>query len=50
MKKNSLPLYCQKISVVVSTSNKKVVNLNSDCRLYSNLYIASQAKECDFDT
>ena len=42
-------MYCQKNSAVISTSKQKVVNLNSDCWLYSTLYIASQARECDLD-
>ena len=40
IKKNSLALYHQKSSVVISTSKQKVVNLSSDCRLNSNLCIA----------
>ena len=47
--KNSLALCCQKNSVVISVSEQKLVNLSSDCRLYSNLYIASQAREGDLD-
>ena len=49
IKKNGLALYHQKSSVVISTSKQKVVNLSSDCRLNSNLYIASQARECDLN-
>ena len=49
IKKYSLALYRQKNSVVISTSKQKVVNLSSDCRLYSNLYIASQARGYDLD-
>ena len=45
IKKNSLALYRQTNSVVISTSKQKVVNLSSDCRLYSKLCIASQARE-----
>ena len=33
----------------ISLSKQKVVHLNSDCRLYLNLYIASQARQCDLD-
>ena len=32
IKKNSLALYCQKNSVVISTSKQKVVNVSSDCQ------------------
>ena len=39
----------KKNSVVISTSKQKVVNLSSDCRVYSNLYIASQAREYDLN-
>ena len=42
-------MYFQKNSVVIPTSKQKIVNLNSDCRLYSNLYIASQARGCDLN-
>ena len=49
IKKNSLALYRQKNSVVISKSKQKVVYVSCYCRLYSNLYIASQARECDLD-
>ena len=39
----------KKNSVVISKTIPKVVNLTSDCRLYSKLYIASQAREGDLD-
>ena len=49
--KETLSLYCivQNNRVVISTSNQKVVNISSDFRLYSNLYMASQAREGNLD-
>ena len=45
IKKNNLPLYRQKNCVVTPKSKQKVATLTSDCRLFSNLYIASQSRE-----
>ena len=49
--KETLSLYCivQNNSVVISTSNQKVVNIRSDFCLYSNLYMAYQAREGNLD-
>ena len=44
IKKNNLPFYRQK-NCVTPKSKQKVATLRSDCRLFSNLYIASQARE-----
>ena len=35
--------------VVILTSKQKVVNLSSGCRVHSNLYPASQAREGDLN-
>ena len=49
IKKNSLALYRQRNSVVISTSKQKRVSLSSDFRLSLNLYLASQARESNLD-
>ena len=49
IKKNNLSLFRHKNSIVTSKSKQKIVNLNSDCKLYANLYVASQSRQGNLD-
>ena len=49
VKKNNLPLFRQKNSIITNKSRKKMVSLASDRRLYANLYVACQSREGDLD-
>ena len=44
---NSLTLYRKKKHVDPSKDKQKIMDLKSDCALFSWLYIASQTRECD---
>ena len=43
LKKNNISLFRQKYSIKTSKTKQKVISLNSDRRLYANLYIACQS-------
>ena len=49
IKRNKLPLFRQKNSVVTSNSKLQVTSLKQDCSLYASLYVACQTRECDLD-
>ena len=44
-KKNNLALYRRKNSLASPKTKLKIASLSSDCRLYSNLYLASQSRQ-----
>jgi hypothetical protein len=44
VKGNSLPLFRQKHVIKLSKLKQKVVSLNSERRLYANLYVACQSR------
>ena len=48
--RNKLHLFRNKNSLVTSRSKNKILNLKSDCKLYSNLFIACQSREGDLDS
>ena len=47
IKKNNFQLFRQKNSIVTSKSKQKIVNINSDRRLYASLYVACQSRQGD---
>ena len=49
VKRNSLSLFRQKHVIKLSKSKQKVFSLNSERRLYANLYVACQSREGDLD-
>jgi len=50
IQKNKLHLFRNRNSVVTSRSKNKIISLKSDCKLYSNLFIACQSREGDLDS
>ncbi len=49
VKRNNLALFRQKHVIKLSKSKQKIVSLNSERRLYANLYEACQSREGDLD-
>ena len=48
-KKTNLPLFRHKNATVTSKSKQKIVSLNSDRCLYSDLYVACQSRVGDLE-
>ena len=49
LKRNDLSLFRQKHLLKMSKSKQKIATLNSERRLYANLYVACQSREGDLD-
>ena len=49
LKRNDLSLFRQKHLLNMSKSKQKIATLNSERRLYANLYVACQSREGDLD-
>ena len=49
LKRNDLSLFWQKHLLKMSKSNQKIATLNSERRLYANLYVPCQSREGDLD-
>eukprot|EP00794_Sanderia_malayensis_P013411 gene13411-14786_t len=49
IKRNKLPLFRQKNSVVSAKRKLQITSLKQDCNLYASLCIACQTRECDLD-
>ena len=47
--KNNLPLLFSEDTVVTSKSKKRIANLEADPRLYTNLFVACQARDGGFN-
>ena len=50
IKKNNLPLFSHKNSIIISKTKQKMVSLDADWRLYANLYVACQSREGNLES